>query len=284
VRRRRQWLSSGWIKQWHLLLHHVRLRGVASAGLCGGVAWLHSVDRVGHRDDQQSIVAAIVVIYVRERSEFVVGLRLHAARYAGCHDVVRAIQARGDAAAHAARQAVDALHTAVDALQNPSTANQALVAAIVLQLPLHLEVLPCAEDGTRKTHVHLEAEAEVRARASPTAARRAHLSLAASVPGHVLVQRFVTQVECATFFAKNGGEAAKRVAAARAAHTSLPFSRKVGVLLGSVRVRDYNCSLCCRHDSTVVRKPLKSVRDWDDGGWVIGLKRGPCISLSWYIV
>ena len=204
---RRQW-------QWHLLLHHVRLRRVASARLCGGVAWLHSVDRVGRRDDQQSIVATIVVIHVRELSEFVVDLRLHAARYDRCHDVVRAIQARGDAAAHAARQAVDALHTAVDALQNPSTANQALVAAIVLQLPLHLEVLPCAEDGARKKHVHLEAEAEARARASPTAARRAHLSLAASVPGHVLVQRFVTQVACETRWAKNGEEAAKRVAAA----------------------------------------------------------------------
>ena len=82
--------------------------------------------------------------------------------------MVRAVQAWRDAAAQAAGQAVDALDTLIDTFQNPSTANQALVAAVVLQLPLHLEMLPCAVDCAREEPVHLETKAEARARARTT--------------------------------------------------------------------------------------------------------------------
>jgi len=150
--------------------------------------------------------------------------------------MVRAVQAWRDAAAQAAGQAVDALDTLIDTFQNPSTANQALVAAVVLQLPLHLEMLPCAVDCAREEPVHLETKAEARARARTTQARRAHLALAAFVPSHISIQRLVTQVACEALRAKHGEEAAKWVAAARAAHASLPFSSKVGVLFGSVRI------------------------------------------------
>ena len=122
-----------------------------AARLCS-VARLHAVDRIGHLDNQRSVVVPVIVILSSwEPLKFQVHLSLHAACYDARQNVARGIHARRAATTHAAHEAIDALDNAVNTFYTSSTAHEALVTTIVFELPLHLEVLACAEDCANGT-------------------------------------------------------------------------------------------------------------------------------------